>query len=87
MISSFAGWAGLDRVGFGHAFRLAVAAWLAFAIASVLHVKNAYWAAMPIWVVAQSSRGLLFERAVSRVVGTLAGAHLPGHSAASPYWR
>lgn len=74
MIGTITNWVGLDRAGVGHALRLAVAAWLAFAIASVLHVKNAYWAAMPIWVVAQSSRGLLFERAVSRVLGTLAGA-------------
>lgn len=74
MITNAARWVGLDRPGVGHALRLAGAAWLAFAIASLLHVKNAYWAAMPIWVVAQSSRGLLFERAVSRVLGTLLGA-------------
>lgn len=53
---------------------LAFAAWLSFAIASLLHVGNAYWAAMPVWVLTQPSRGLVFERALYRVVGTLVGA-------------
>jgi uncharacterized membrane protein YccC len=79
---------GLDRSGVGYALQLALAAWLAFAIASLLHIENAYWAAMPVWVVAQSSRGLLLERGFFRIVGTLVGAavgfgliHIP----ASPY--
>ncbi len=70
----FGEWLGLDRALVGHALRLALAAWLAFAVASVLHIQNAYWAAMPIWVVAQPSRGLLLERAVFRITGTLGGA-------------
>ena len=70
----FSEWIGLDRAGVGHALRLALAAWLAFAFASVLHIQNAFWAAMPIWVVAQPSRGQLLERAVFRVMGTLGGA-------------
>ncbi len=70
----FGEWVGLDRPGVGHALRLALAAWLAFAVASVLHIQNAFWAAMPIWVVAQPSRGLLVERAVFRVMGTIGGA-------------
>jgi uncharacterized membrane protein YccC len=65
---------GLDRASLAHGLRLAFAAWLAFAIASLLHVGNAYWAAMPIWVVAQASRGLLLERAVLRFLGTVLGA-------------
>ena len=65
---------GLDRAAVGYGLRLAFAAWLAFAIAASLHVEHAFWAAMPIWVVAQSSRGLLLERAVLRVIGTLVGA-------------
>lgn len=56
------------------ALRLAAAAWLAFAIAAALHVENAYWAAMPVFVVTQPTRGLVFERAVFRVIGTLVGA-------------
>lgn len=65
---------GLDRSSTAYGLRLAFAAWLAFAIASLLHTGNAYWAAMPIWVVAQASKGLLFERGFFRIVGTIAGA-------------
>lgn len=53
---------------------LACAAWLSFAVASFLHVGNAYWAAMPVWVLTQPSRGLVLERALYRVFGTLIGA-------------
>lgn len=75
---------GIDRDVAARALVLALSAWVAFAIAATLHVQNAYWAAMPTWVVAQASRGLLLERAFFRVVGTLLGAgagfallHLP----------
>lgn len=56
------------------ALLLALSAWLSFLIAVLLKVDNPYWAAMPIWVIAQSTRGLLIERALYRVVGTLLGA-------------
>ncbi|MCR0984403.1 hypothetical protein [Roseomonas populi] len=39
---------GLDRAALLHGLRLALAAAIAFAIASFLHVGNAYWAAMPV---------------------------------------
>jgi len=65
---------GLDPTRRGLALRMAIAAILAFSIAALLDVHNAYWAAMPVWVVAQSSRGLLIERGVFRILGTLAGA-------------
>lgn len=75
----------IDRSIALRAFLLALSAWLAFAIAAGLHVQNAYWAAMPVWVVAQASRGLLLERAFFRIIGTLLGAvggfailHVPG---------
>lgn len=84
MVPSLGTRLGLDRAAAGYALRMAFAAWLAFAIAASLHVHNAYWAAMPVWVVAQSTRGLLLERGVFRIVGTLVGAgagflilHLP----------
>lgn len=80
--------AGFDWPLARKALALALAAWLSFAVAAVLHVHNAYWAAMPVWVLTQASRGLVVERAVYRVVGTLIGAgvgfalmHIP----ASPY--
>lgn len=56
------------------ALSLAFAAWLSFAVAALLHVHNAYWAAMPVWVLTQPSRGIVLERALFRVVGTLLGA-------------
>ena len=64
----------LDRPVVTRALVLALSAWLAFAIATFVHVQNAYWAAMPVWVVAQASRGVLVERALFRVLGTLLGA-------------
>lgn len=63
-----------DRTATRRALLLALAAWLAFALASLLHVHNAYWAAMPVWVISQPSRGILLERAGFRVLGTLLGA-------------
>ena len=74
MLAAFTRWLGLDEAAAAQAARLALAAWLAFGIAALLHVQNAYWAAMPIWVVAQPSRGLLLERALYRLCGTLLGA-------------
>lgn len=59
---------------FPYAARLALSAWISFAIAASLHVENAFWAAMPVWVIAQSTRGLLLERAIYRIIGTLIGA-------------
>jgi len=63
----------LDRAGLGFALQLVISAWLSFAIAAHFHLENAYWAAMPAWVVAQSTRGLLVERALLRIVGTFLG--------------
>lgn len=65
---------GLDWPTACKAGSLALAAWLSFAVAGLLHVHNAYWAAMPVWVLTQPSRGLVLERAVFRVIGTLIGA-------------
>ncbi len=64
----------IDGAGLRQALRLALAAWIAFAIATLLGIPHAYWAAMPVWVVVQPSRGLLLERAVFRFIGTLIGA-------------
>ncbi|MGK2284498.1 FUSC family protein [Pedomonas sp. V897] len=65
--------AGLDRPVLAHGLRLALAAILAFSIAALFHVDNAFWAAMPVFVVSQPQRGLLLERAVLRVLGSVAG--------------
>jgi uncharacterized membrane protein YccC len=37
-------------------------------------MRNACWAAMPVWVISQSARGILLERSIFRVAGTLVGA-------------
>jgi len=63
-----------DAAATRRALLLALAAWLSFLVATFLHVHNAYWAAMPVWVIAQPARGVLVERAIFRVIGTLVGA-------------
>ena len=65
---------GLDHKGIRYGLLLALSAWLAFTIATLLGVHNAFWAAMPIFVVAQATRGLTLERGIYRVLGTLIGA-------------
>lgn len=65
---------GLDRQGVYFGTATALAAWASFAIASLLHVQNAFWAPMAVWIVAQTSRGMLLERGVHRLAGTLVGA-------------
>ena len=63
-----------DAAATQRALLLALAAWLSFFVATLFHVHNAYWAAMPVWVIAQPARGVLVERAIFRVIGTLIGA-------------
>ncbi|MGH8812417.1 MAG: hypothetical protein ACREXO_10445 [Advenella sp.] len=48
---------GLDRQRVVYGLQLAFSAWLAFAIASFLHIPNPFWAAMPVFVVAQATVG------------------------------
>lgn len=56
------------------AAQLFVAAFGALAMATVLGLQNPFWAAMPVWVVAQAYRQDLVIRGVLRVLGTLVGA-------------
>ncbi len=58
------------------AFRLGLAAWAAFAIATCLGIDHAYWASMPVWVVSQPWRGVTLERAIWRLTGTIIGGAL-----------
>ncbi|WP_153112092.1 FUSC family protein [Propionivibrio limicola] len=78
-----------DHAGLVAAFRTFLTAWVAFAVASLLHVENAYWAGMAAWIVMQPTRGILLERGVNRLIGTLIGA-LTGftmlHWIPAPYW-
>ncbi len=69
-------WLQLNSSILKQALLLALAAWLSFSIAVLLRIENAYWAAMPVWVISQSTRGLLLGRALYRILGSLAGAGL-----------
>ncbi|MBT9384425.1 FUSC family protein [Pseudooceanicola sp. CBS1P-1] len=66
----------MSRSSLWNALRLGLAAWTAFAVASGLGIDHAFWASMPVWVVAQPWRGVLLERALWRVLGTIAGGGL-----------
>ncbi|WP_367176936.1 FUSC family protein [Donghicola sp.] len=46
---------------------------MSFVVATALGVDHAFWAAMPVWVVAQPWRGVTMERALWRLVGTIVG--------------
>nr|WP_320133987.1 FUSC family protein [uncultured Holophaga sp.] len=76
---------GWDVFTLRRAFSLAVSGWIAYFIASALHFHNAYWAVFPTIVITLPTRGVLLERGVWRLVGTVIGAsaalgilHLPG---------
>ena len=73
-MSSFRTWSPWDAAAVRRALLFALAATLAFGLAALLHLRNPYWAAMPVWVIAQPQRGVLVERGVFRVLGTLVGA-------------
>ena len=70
------------------AFQLFAAAGIALTVAVQLGLHNAFWAAMPVWVVAQPYRQDLVLRAILRIAGTLLGAligwlvllYLPSHA-------
>ncbi|MGV2130419.1 FUSC family protein [Agrobacterium vitis] len=54
--------------------RTTLAAILAMALATLLQIHHPYWAAMTVWLVAQPTRGLVVERGLARLVGTIIGA-------------
>lgn len=56
------------------ALRTTSAALCAFAVAWSLGIHHPWWAAMTVWLVAQPTRGLLLERSIARLVGTVCGA-------------
>ena len=64
----------IDRAGLVFGLRSAATAWVAFAVASLFHFQNAYWAGMAAFIVMQPTRGILLERGFYRVIGTLTGA-------------
>jgi uncharacterized membrane protein YccC len=56
------------------AIRTTLAALLAFASCELLGIHHPWWAAMTVWLVAQPTRGLLIERSLARLAGTICGA-------------
>lgn len=58
----------------GFTLRTTAAALLALAVAESLGIQHPWWAAMTVWLVAQPTRGLLLERSLARLVGTICGA-------------
>jgi uncharacterized membrane protein YccC len=80
-----AGWASA-----AFAARTTAAAQLALVAAWSLDLRHTHWAAMTVWLTAQPTRGLLLDKSVLRVVGTLFGAAVgftllalfPGHTVA-----
>jgi len=54
--------------------RIAATAWLALILAWLFGLEHPQWAAMTVWIIGQPTRGQLLEKAVSRLLGTLAGA-------------
>lgn len=88
MLVALAEHLGLNRIGVRQALLLGFASWAAFAVASLLHISNAYWAAMPVWVIFQTTRGLMIMRGLGRVAGTIIGAAFGFailHVVADPY--
>ncbi|WP_158515687.1 FUSC family protein [Pararhizobium polonicum] len=68
--------------------RFAITALIAIAVAVALGIPNPYWAAMPVWAMSQPTRGLLLERGVFRLIGSLIGAFAGFAllSADLPFW-
>jgi uncharacterized membrane protein YccC len=55
------------------AIRLTLASAIAMAAANLLSLHNPWWAAMAVWMIGQPPRGLLFERSLAQLVGTMSG--------------
>lgn len=56
------------------AFRLTLAAMIAMSVAAMIGVALPWWAAMAVWMIGQPPRGLLLERSLAQLVGTVLGA-------------
>lgn len=61
------------RAGIFFSLRTTMAALLALGMANTLGINHPWWAAMTVWLVAQPTQGLLFERALARLAGSAVG--------------
>ena len=53
---------------------LALTSLCAMSLALILGIEHPLWAAMPVWAMSQPTRGLLLERGLFRLLGTILGA-------------
>jgi uncharacterized membrane protein YccC len=67
---------GFDYSRFRFGTRTGIAACLALLLAWALGLEHPQWAAMTVWGVSQPTRGLLFEKAGYRSLGTLVGTSI-----------
>lgn len=58
----------------GFAMRTTAASLVALYVAFLLDLDNPKWAAMTVWIVAQSSRGMSLSKSRFRIIGTVVGA-------------
>ncbi|CCG39630.1 FUSC family protein [Magnetospirillum molischianum] len=65
---------GFDPTRLTFALRTVIAGWLALTVAMVLGLDSPQWAAMTAVIVAQPTRGMLLERSIQRVIGTIVGS-------------
>ena len=65
---------GISSSGLAFAIRTASASLIALYIAFRLNLDDPRWAAITVWVVAQSSRGMSLSKSQYRIVGTALGA-------------
>ncbi len=72
MLERIASW-GLDPTRFTFALRTAIASCVALFIGWFLLLDHPSWAAMSVWAASQPGRGMLIEKGMFRVLGTLIG--------------
>jgi len=69
---------GIGWSGIGFALRTTAASLIALYIAFLMELDAPKWAAMTVWIVAQSSRGMSLSKSQYRAVGTVVGAGVGG---------
>lgn len=63
-----------DRSAWAFAIRTTIASLLALYIAFLMNLDDPKWAAMTVWIVAQTNRGMTLSKSQYRILGTVIGA-------------
>ncbi|MGX9459719.1 FUSC family protein [Shewanella sp. A14] len=66
-------WGEFDKDLFTYAFRTAIASGFALVCGWLLGLEHPQWAAMSVWAASQPGKGMLLEKCLFRLVGTLIG--------------